>query len=146
MPRKVVISKSEAHPHHFQSPFAGDDYVLLIVIFDPTISEAEQEEVSRTIIQTGCRYSLAFGYKCSSWDDSIDNAYIEGGENPNRFVMTTWHDDEPIDDVIDFWWFNTTFDNYMPDNFAVFFIGSDPLVEEALHKRIEYFQKKNSEQ
>jgi hypothetical protein len=48
---------------------------------------------------------MAWGKNCSSWDDSVDHANLEEfnyGEIPDdRFVMTTWHDDEPIQET--FW-------------------------------------------
>jgi hypothetical protein len=146
MPNRVVITKSDSHPHRFRSPFAGDDYALLIVISDATVSEEEQREISREIVKTGCRYALAYGHACSSWDDSIDLADIEAGENPHRFIMTTWHDDEPIEDVVDFWWLNTAFEDYVPENFGVFFIGSNPSLERAVIQRISHHQTKEAEQ
>jgi hypothetical protein len=146
MPNRVVIDRSDLPPHSFQSPFGGRDYVLLIVICDNSISEGEQEAISRKIIQTGCRYALCFGHGCSSWDDSIDMAYIEAGGDPQRFVMTTWHDDEPIEDVVDFWWWNTNFDDFTPTEFLVFFLGSDSEIETSLTNRIAFHQKNESEQ
>ena len=37
--------------------------------------------------------------------------------------MTTWHDDEPIEDAIDFWWMNTWFDDYESVKLAILIIG-----------------------
>jgi hypothetical protein len=49
---------------------------------------------------------MAWGAGCSSWDDSVAMANIEAfnfGDIPrDRFVMTTWHLDEPLDKV--FWY------------------------------------------
>ncbi len=48
---------------------------------------------------------MAWGINCSSWDDSVDMADIERfdfKEIPeDKFVMTTWHSDEPLVEV--FW-------------------------------------------
>ncbi len=48
---------------------------------------------------------MAWGAKCSSWDDSVDMANIEQFDFDNipedRFVMTTWHANEHLDEV--FW-------------------------------------------
>ena len=49
---------------------------------------------------------LAWGKGCSSWDDSVDYANIDAWDCGNipdeHFVMTTWHDDEPLEDVFGF--------------------------------------------
>jgi hypothetical protein len=48
---------------------------------------------------------MAWGTKCSTWDDSVDIANLEQfdfGEIPDdSFVITTWHADEPLNEV--FW-------------------------------------------
>lgn len=49
---------------------------------------------------------MAWGHKCSSWDDSVDIANLQNfnyGEIPDsKFVMTTWHENEPLQKV--FWY------------------------------------------
>jgi hypothetical protein len=49
---------------------------------------------------------MAWGPGCSSWDDSVDLANLEQfnfGEVPDdRFVMTTWHESEPLLEVFEF--------------------------------------------
>jgi hypothetical protein len=48
---------------------------------------------------------MAWGADSSAWDDSVDRANLavfNYGEIPDaRFVMTTWHDDEPLSET--FW-------------------------------------------
>lgn len=49
---------------------------------------------------------MAWGMRCSDWDDSIDWANTEKF-NPNdipldQFVVTTWHEDESLEDVLSF--------------------------------------------
>lgn len=39
--------------------------------------------------------------------------------------MTTWHDDESVEDAIDFWWMNMWFDGYQFTRFAVLIVGED---------------------
>ena len=47
---------------------------------------------------------MAWGPNCSSWDDSVDFAVRKNvglGETPDdRFVMTTWHNDEPLEEAL----------------------------------------------
>ncbi len=46
---------------------------------------------------------MAWGIECSSWDDSVDYANIESFNCENipddKFVMTTWHENESIEEV-----------------------------------------------
>lgn len=75
-----------------------------IVIVEVEVSDVWQHEVSRWLAQSGCYYMMAWGVGCSSWDASVDLANIEMfiDEIPDeKFIMTTWHDDEPLSDV--FW-------------------------------------------
>jgi hypothetical protein len=48
---------------------------------------------------------MAWGKECSTWDNSVDYANIAEfnyGDIPEEnFVMTTWHEDEPLKEV--FW-------------------------------------------
>lgn len=49
---------------------------------------------------------MAWGVNCSSWDDALDWANIascEPGPIPDdKFVVTTWHEDESLAEVFDF--------------------------------------------
>jgi hypothetical protein len=76
-----------------------------VVVIEADVSQMWQWEVSRWLVSSGCRYMLAWGKECSSWDDSVDEANLEAFEYEeipeDRFVMTTWHDDEDLSEV--FW-------------------------------------------
>jgi hypothetical protein len=141
MNNRVSITRSVKAPHRYVTPFNDGEYVLLLVICDPDIPADVQDAISDQIVKTGCRYALCFGFGCSTWDTSIDSSSLRANTPDERFIMTTWHDDEPIEDVVDFWWWNTTFDDYVPENFGVFIIGSDTELEDRITKRIEYHQR-----
>jgi hypothetical protein len=51
-------------------------------------------------------YFMAWGKACEAWHDSVDWANLEVfnyGEIPDeRFILTTWHDKEPLSEVL---WF-----------------------------------------
>jgi hypothetical protein len=76
-----------------------------VVVIEQDVSPEWQAQISRWIVGSGCLFMMAWGKDCSSWDDSVDHANLEDfnyGEIPDdRFVMTTWHDDEPIEEA--FW-------------------------------------------
>jgi len=76
-----------------------------VVIIDASYSQDWQNEVSVWLVASGCLYMMAWGEGCSSWDDSVDWANIDRFaylEIPaDEFVMTTWHEQQKLDDV--FW-------------------------------------------
>lgn len=115
-------------PSDFASPFPGEEYVVLLVVNRRDISSDEQIQLSDKIVQTRCRYAVCFGHECSSWDDSIDMSYIETHSDftprDEDFVMTTWHENEEIEDVVEYFRWNTVFDEFVPKNFLTLFFGT----------------------
>jgi hypothetical protein len=76
-----------------------------VVVIEGAYSPEWQDQVSRWLVDSGCRYMLAWGPDCSSWDDSVDYANILKffpEEIPDdEYVMTTWHENQTLEDV--FW-------------------------------------------
>lgn len=76
-----------------------------VVVVEQEVPPEWQAQVSRWIVDAGCLFMMAWGENCSSWDDSVDHANLDDfnyDDIPDdRFVMTSWHDNEPIEDV--FW-------------------------------------------
>ena len=123
--REVKLVQT-ARPFEYVSPYPGEEHTLLVCVADATVTSDERARVSAEIVTAKCRYAVCWGYDCSSWDTAIDCAYIETDENfsppDETFVMTTWHDGEPIEDAIDFWWMNTWFDDYESIKLAILII------------------------
>ncbi len=75
----------------------------VLVIVEEAVTSEWQKKVSTWLVTSGCLYMMAWGIECSSWDDSVDYANIEyfNYENipDNKFVMTTWHENESIEEV-----------------------------------------------
>lgn len=85
-------------------PDVGDlkPFKAIVVVGDcPT--PGWQSQASKWLVRSGCRYMMAWGENCQSWDDSVDLASLEVfdfGDIPDEeFVITTWHDSEPLEDV-----------------------------------------------
>ena len=80
-------------------PFAA------IVLVEEVVDPEWQRVTSTWLVESGCRYMMAWGMECASWDDSVDIANLEQfnfGEIPeDDRVMTTWHADESLSEV--FW-------------------------------------------
>jgi hypothetical protein len=78
---------------------------LAIVLVEDEVAESWMWDVSRWLVASSCRYALAWGRDCEAWHDAIDDASLEAFDYEDvpadRVVMTTWHEDEDIEDV--FW-------------------------------------------
>lgn len=77
-----------------------------VVIIHERVTAEWQKLASEWLVGSGCLFMLAWGHECNSWDDSVDYANLDAfeyGDIPDdKFVMTTWHDNEPLSEVL---WF-----------------------------------------
>lgn len=95
-----------------------------IVVIEESLDLAHQHAVSKWLVESGCMYMMAWGKDCSSWDDSVDLANIEqfpGSEIPEEsFVITTWHENESLGEVI--WFAKYTASHASHDNLNMVFV------------------------
>lgn len=74
-----------------------------VIICENVVEDDFQNEVSKWLVDSGCLYALAWGNNASSWDDAVDVASLEKfdfGDIPDdKFVMTTWHDNQTLSEV-----------------------------------------------
>lgn len=122
-------------PWLFSSPFAGQEFALMLVVADPTITDDDRYDLSKEFVRQGCRYAVCAGDQCSRWDDSIDIAYIESqgaSTSDERFVMTTWHEEESLEDIVDFFRLCTAFDDFTPHHYIALILGGDNSVKQAV--------------
>jgi|GEM_PF-2287065 len=106
-------------------PFAGADFVVLIINNDPDISTDDQYALSLALVRAGCRYAVCIGHNCSTWDDSVDYANMELDPEltDSKFVMTTWHENDTPDQIANFFLNCTTFDDNVFTNFLILSVG-----------------------
>lgn len=99
-PRYIHLAPGDAFPDLPAEPFKA------VVIVETPVLPEWRDRASTWLVESGCRYMLAWGHECTLWDDSVDCANLEQfdyGDIPDEsFVMTTWHDKEPLSDVL---WF-----------------------------------------
>lgn len=79
---------------------------LALVLVRDEVTPTWQQTVSKWLVKSGCLNMAAWGIECSSWDDSVDHANLEEfsyGDIPEEcLVMTSWHENDSIDEVIEF--------------------------------------------
>lgn len=78
-------------------------HFLLFLALDATsIRDESLRRIARALIDRGMVYLCAWGGDCSRVHDMFDRER-DPNEQEGRTVMTTWHDDEPIDEAL--WYF-----------------------------------------
>jgi hypothetical protein len=103
--RLVVMRYLRVDPNGALRLYEGGRPFRAIVVVEDAVQPEWQSVASKWLVDSGCVYMLAWGQGCSSWDDSVDLANLQAfdyGQIPeDRFVMTTWHEHEPLSEV--FW-------------------------------------------
>jgi len=109
-----------------------------VVVVEENVTSQWQAKVSRWLVKSGCLYMMTWGNNCISWDDSVDHANIEEfgyGDIPEeKFVMTTWHDKEPLKKVFFFSKYNGFHPTVELQNTLLLHISSS-------NKEIEYLNE-----
>ncbi|MCA0872626.1 hypothetical protein LCL97_17465 [Seohaeicola saemankumensis] len=77
-----------------------------LILVEREVGGDYRQEVSKALVRAGCLFSLAWGIECFAWNDSVDGAFLEyhdHGDYPEeQTVITTWHDDETLEEVVEF--------------------------------------------
>lgn len=86
-------------PEAFAEP-AGE--FVAFAAFDATnVSSDDLGGFAAKLVRQGCVYLCAWGPGCERMHDAVDLADINAN-GPEGTVMTTWHDDEPLDEALYF--------------------------------------------
>jgi hypothetical protein len=108
----------------------------VIVLADHAVTPEWQDKVSNHLVDAGCLYMMAWGVDCSAWDDAFDWANIMkfiGEEIPeDKFLITTWHDDETVDEVFYFCKFIAKHPTVDLNSVLVFHISQQDVSEDLL--------------
>jgi hypothetical protein len=77
-------------------PQIGDGYFRAVIVSELEVDTVWREQVSKWLIEGGCRYMMAFGVGRDDWELCVDLANLamfDYGDIPDDgFVMTTSHE------------------------------------------------------
>ena len=108
----------------FVSPFSGAEFAMMVASFEVT-AVIEKVRLARSLIGQGCRYAVCAGVDCADWETVFDDVDVE--KNPegeaSRFVMTTSHEGESLEEVVEFFLQNTFIQDSRPERFLVLTVG-----------------------
>lgn len=120
------------HPSDFASPFGDDDFAILLVT-GRGISPGERAALCDRIVRLPCRYAVCAGADCERWHDVLDESFLATDPNfdppDERFIMTSWHSDEPLREAARFFLNGTSFDSFVARRFLAISVGADAAAE-----------------
>ena len=87
-------------------PELGSDPSRVLIVSELEVSQDWRNRIADWLVKSRCLYVVAWGVQCENWHDTVDWTILEEfdfGDIPDdRFVMTTWHADEPLSEAM---WF-----------------------------------------
>ena len=125
--RQVWLESLEP-PYRLSLPFPMGPYVCLLWANVPNVPADQRRRLCTELIASGCRYLVCGGHECEAWHDTADDAYLAvdpSGVSPDVHVMTTWHEGEPLKDVV-FFFLNCADDGLSHRRHLILQIGHDP--------------------
>lgn len=100
MPEYVYISPQGRIPKRQVEPY------LCLLVADKKVSGEKIVEIADWLLKTSCLYLMAWGEQSTSWNDAVDMANLKAFNfayiQDEKFIITTWHDNETLYDVFFF--------------------------------------------
>ena len=75
-------------------------YARKILLHSPLADESQLEPFVQQCLSDGVSIIAVYGPGSRRIEDIIDEIVVGDGSDPERFVCTTSHPDEPLDDVL----------------------------------------------
>lgn len=98
-PNYLHLNTDIGLPEQVSGPFRA------IIVSDIAVANDWRNKVTDWLVANNCLYVVAWGVDCEQWHDAADWAVLEAFDYndipDDKFVMTTWHDDEPLSEA--FW-------------------------------------------
>lgn len=96
MPDYVHVAPGTALPDLSRyAPFKA------VVVLDLALTAKEQDRIASWLVASGCLYMMAWGIGCSEFHDQVDLSSLQefdfGKVPEDRHIMTTWHENEPLE-------------------------------------------------
>jgi len=123
MNKNISISMIQKPFDTLSSKGIDAPFACLLYSNQENVSDAEMMAVANWLLSSGCRYAVCAGIKCSEWHDAIDAADVIRDPAGQNVVMTSWHENESIQDIVWFWLNATNFDDVVFENYLALFIG-----------------------
>ena len=107
---------------------AKKDGLYILILCRGDIDPDWQLEMAKKIALAMPVLAAAWGPGTTSWDDAIDDSaiigQIEGWLPKDLFILTTWHDDEPLAETVDFLATNIKYEDAPIDKLLILNMGN----------------------
>jgi hypothetical protein len=115
----------------------------VVLISEAPAPQSYKQEVAKQLVLGGCVYFMAWGRECEAWHDAVDMANLEQfdfKEIPEEsFVMTTWHEKEPLSEVLWFCKNNAFHASVKLKRTVLLHLSSEPAEDQVLEQyRVAY--------
>lgn len=77
-------------------------YASKIVLHLVSAPTPDLDELVEAFLRSGVELVAVAGVDCELIHDTIDGIVVGDGSDPSRFLNTTWHTDESLEDVVEF--------------------------------------------
>ncbi len=104
MEERTVVVAAVSDAGELAVPFGGQPYVALLWATDDRFDGAARMAVAGALIESGCLYIVCGGVDCEQWHDDADTVLaLQGADaDDSRLVMTTWHTNQAMEEVVFF--------------------------------------------
>ena len=96
----LQLSPEQAPPQLICGPFRA------LIVSEVKVAQEWRNGIAEWLLDSGCLYVVAWGAECEDWHDTVDWTNLErfdfGDVPDDKFVMTTWHPDDPLSEAM---WF-----------------------------------------
>jgi hypothetical protein len=76
--------------------------VTKVILHTPIGDMRALQDLVETWIVRKVSLVAVHGEGCEAVHDLVDQLIVGDGGNEDRFIITTWHENEPIEDVVEF--------------------------------------------
>lgn len=123
----------DVHDLEIRAPF------VCLIYSNQNVNIDDISLVADWLISSGCLYAVCAGKDCETWHDTIDEISVikDVEDAKTELIMTTWHENESIEEVVWFWLNSTNFDNKIFENYLCLIIDDSKLMEEEIQQTIK---------
>jgi len=98
--RSIAVNSLEQVPQCL--PHARQYFSLLLAWDGPEHLNDGQSDAIKKLVDSGLIYFCAWGKNCESVHDAVDRCDIVRLQKVNHIIMTTWHNDETLEEAMFF--------------------------------------------
>jgi hypothetical protein len=96
----LEVPRIEDYPATIENP--GPHFVAFVAADSTGTADEALDAFARSLLRQGASYVCAWGPGCDRLHDVVDVVQDEVADDPDAVVMTSWHEDESLDEAL---WF-----------------------------------------